>query len=228
MNKNFIAAIVMMCMCTFANAQRISRVTIMNSGTLNGFSVLTSPDNVTVNLSPEGDIVEFGTEYQSERIQDYTRIEKYLGRVEYYTNMDDAAFRGKVKYIGGTQIMYYASYEADSLKGKVKSIGIVQLDYYRPYDDAIVRGKIKSFGSNAVTYYTSFDNEALRGKLKSLGSVQLTYYSSFDDKAFKGKIKSIGNVSYTYYSSFDRNYAGSFKTGTQNVYANGINFYIKY
>lgn len=218
----------MMCICTFARAQRVSRVTIMNNGTLYGFSILTSPDNVTINLSPDGNIMEFGTEYQSERITDYTRIEKYLGRVDYYTNMDDEAFRGKVKYIGNTQITYYASFEADSLRGKVKNIGMVMLDYYRPYDDAIVKGKLKSFGTSNVTYYTSFDNQAMRGKLKSFANVPLTYYSSFDDKAYTGKIKSIGNVSYTYYSSFDRNYAGSFKTGTQNVYANGINFYLKY
>jgi hypothetical protein len=228
MNKNFLALITMMFVCAFAHAQRISKVTLMNNGDFNSFSIMTSPDNVTINLSADGNIIEFGTEYQSERVTDYTRIEKYLGRVDYYSTTENESYRGKVKYIGSTPITYYASYEADSLKGKVKSIGNFQIDYYRPYDDQIVKGKIKSFGATGVSYYTSFDNEAMRGKLKMLGSVQLTYYSSFDDKAFRGKVKSIGSTSFTYYSSFDRNYAGSFKTGTQNVYANGINFYIKY
>lgn len=226
--KKIFFALLMFCVCNAVSAQRISRVTLTNDGSLSGFSVMTAPDNITINISPDGAIIEFGTEYKSERITDYTRIEKYLGRVDYYNDGENEAYRGKVKYIGNTPITYYASFEADSLRGKIKSIGNMQIDYYRPYDDKIVRGKIKSFGNQAVSYYTSFDNEAMRGKLKTFGAVQLTYYSSFEDKAFKGKVKTIGNVSYTYYSSFDRSYAGSFKTGSQNVYANGINFYIRY
>lgn len=226
--KKIIIACLIVFAAVAAKAQSISKVSIKYDGTLDSYSILTTPDGVTLNISPDGNIIEFGTEYRSERVNDYSRIEKYLGRTEYYTANDNESFKGKVKYIGNTQISYYASYDNEELKGKIKSIGNLQLDYYRLYDDKDLKGKIKSIGSSQISYYSSFDNEALHGKLKGVGNIPLTYYPSFEDKAYKGKVKSIGSNNYTYYSSFDRQYAGSFKTAQQSVYINGINFYLKY
>lgn len=211
-----------------ASAQNIYRISITNDGKFSGVSILTAAENVTINLLPDGSIGEWGVEVSSNFNKDYTRLEKYLGRSEYYTERDNESFRGKPKYIGNTAITYYASYENDSLKGKVKTIGTLQVEYYQPYEDAFQKGRIKSIGGSTFSYYTSFENEAFRGKLKQVGNTPITYYSSFDDKAFRGKLKSIGNVSYSYYSSFDRQYAGAMKTATQSVYVNGINFVLKW
>jgi hypothetical protein len=211
-----------------SSAQNIHKISIKYDGSFDEISLVTGQENVIINITPQGDIKEWGIEYRSERISDYSRLEKYLGRTEYYSTYDNKAFVGKVKYIGSTPITYYASYESDSLSGKVKTIGNFQIEYYRSFEDPTQRGKIKRLGSNELIYYSSFDNAGVKGKLKSIGFTQINYYSSFDDKAFAGKIKSIGNISYTYYSSFDRQYAGGLKSGAQSVFVNGINFYLKY
>lgn len=213
---------------SIANAQNISKVTIKSNGNFEYFSI--GIDNgITINLSKNGNILEYGAEIVSDRNQNLTRLEKFMGRVENYTEFDNEAFRGKVKYIGMTQITYFASYDKEELRGKIRSIGTMVLDYYTKAENDLLSGYIKSIGSNQIQWYSNFDNEAMRGKLKSIGITNLTYYASYDDKAYQGKIKSIGNFSFTYYSSNERReYAGMMKTGTQNQYINGIRYYIKY
>jgi len=210
------------------NAQSISKVTIKSNGDFEYFSI--GIDNgITVNLSKTGEILEYGAEVISDRNRNLTRLEKFMGRVEKYTEFDNEAFRGKVKYIGMTQITYFASYDKEELRGKIRSIGTMVLDYYSKAESDMLSGYIKSLGSNQVQWYSNFDNEAMRGKLKSIGMTNITYYASFDDQAYRGKLKSIGNNSFTYYSSMERKeYAGMMKTGTQSQYINGIRFYIKY
>ncbi len=226
--KKYFLSLFFLTACTFIKAQRIYRVAIFNDGKMGNISIASGNENVIINITADGIIAEWGTEYRSERITDFTRLEKYLGRTDYYIASDDVALRGKVKYIGNTPITYYASYENELFRGKVKTIGTLQINYYQPYEDALVKGKIQKIGSTELAYFTSFDNEALRGKLRQIGITALNYYPSFEDKAIKGRIKSIGSFSYTYYSSFDRQYAGALKTGAQSVFANGINFYLKY
>ncbi len=214
-------------LCVFAfgsNAQRIAKVTLNAAGGTEMISI--GLDDAIINVSLTGNIINYGIEYFSEKISNYSRMENYNGRLEMYTATDDKAFQGKVKYIGRTPVTYYASYDIEALQGKIKSIGNLTFNYYMPYDEESARGKIKSIGSNNVTFYTSYDNEALRGKLKSIGNTNLNYYSSFEDSAFRGKIKSIGQVSFTYYASFDRQFAGAMKTGTQRQNVNGINFVV--
>jgi len=211
-----------------ANAQRIEKVSIRTNGDFESFSIAID-NGVTMNLSKDGNLIEYGTEVVSDRNRNLTRLEKFLGRVEKYSDFDNEAFRGKVKYIGMTPITYYASYDKEELRGKIRSIGTSIIDYYTKAESDLLSGYIKSFGPNQIQWYSNFDNQAFRGKLKAVGNTNITYYASYDDKAYQGKLKSIGNASFTYYSSNEkREYAGMMKTGTQSQIINGIRFYIKY
>ena len=210
-----------------AFAQNLAKITIDNHGTADVITFLID-ETVLVNLSKDGKIIDWGIENNAINNIYPQRLDKYMGKEEYYPNTDNEAYRGKVKYIGRTLFTYYTSEENESLKGKVKTIGINMLDYYMPYDDPAFRGFIRDAGSVTFSYYRSFDNEAYKGKIKTVGSSSLSYYGSFDDIAFRGKIKSIDRNSFTYYSSYDRKeYSGSMKTGTQIVFNGGIKFFIK-
>lgn len=216
-------------LATFINlgfSQRIAKITINGMGNLDMITVATD-DNAVINIAPDGSLINYGTEYFSEKIQNYSRLEKFNGRVDLFTSTDDKLFLGKLKYIGRTAVTYYASYDIEALRGKVKSIGSLSINYYMHYDDVNLKGKIKSIGSQQITYYSSFDNEALRGKLKSVGPTNLNYYTSFDDRAFAGKIKSIGQISFTYYPSYDKQFAGAMKTGSYTQNVAGVTYFIQ-
>lgn len=206
--------------------QRISKITITGSGSLSDI-VIGLDENVQVYLSKDGQITKWGFDrfigYQ-ENYNDY--LEPYVGRVEYYSENDDVALRGKVKYIGKTMLTYYASYEMESLRGKLKSIGSLNMGYYQAYDDKAMAGSLKTVGQQNIDWYSSFENEGLRGKLKGVAGTPITYYGSFEDKAFRGKLKSIGSNTFTYYSSTEQ-YSGSIKSGASTVTINGIKFYIR-
>ncbi|MFC4262159.1 hypothetical protein ACFOWM_04690 [Ferruginibacter yonginensis] len=206
-------------------AQRINRVYLKSTGETEKLAVLTD-DGATINMSLDGNIIDYGTEYFSERVANYSRLEKYNGRVDFFTQYDNAAFAGKLKYLGRTAITYYSSFDVEILRGKIKSIGSLQFTYYQPFEDELAKGKIKSIGSNQLSYYSTFDNVALKGKLKAVGITNINYYTSFDDKAFQGKVKAIGPNNFTYYASFDRQFAGGMKTGNNQLNVNGIGFYL--
>ena len=224
--KNIFFTLILCCSFLSVLAQRISKISISGQGNTDLFSV-TTDDNALLNVSPEGNLVSYGVEYFSEKISNYSRLEKFNGRIDLYTATDDKMLMGKLKYIGRTAIIYYASYDLESLRGKIKNIGNLTFTYFMHYDDESMRGKIKSIGNSQISYFTGFDNVALRGKLKTLGSTNLNYFSSFDDIAFAGKIKSIGQVSFTYYTSFEKQFAGAMKTGNQNQNISGINYIIQ-
>jgi len=207
-------------------SQSISKITITGGGQVDVFAVGLD-ENVQVYISRDGNISKWGFDRYIGYQENYNGdLDPYAGRVEYYTQNDDEALRGKVKYIGKTLLTYYASYENDALKGKLKAIGALTLDYYLSFEDAAYRGSIKMIGRQPVTWFASYENADLRGKLKSLGSIMLNYYGSFEDKAFKGKIKSIDRFTITYYSSFEQ-YSGSMKTGNSIMTVNGIKFYLR-
>jgi hypothetical protein len=225
MKKIFsISVALFFCMAVFG--QRISKITITGTGSVSDI-VIGLDENVQVYISKEGQITKWGFDrfigYQ-ENYNDY--LEPYVGRVEYYSENDDVALRGKVKYIGKTMISYYPSYELESLRGKLKSIGSLNMAYYQAYDDKAMAGNLKTIGQQNIEWYASYENEGLRGKLKSLGGTAIAFYGSFEDKAFRGKIKSIGSNYYTYYSSSEQ-YSGSIKSGATNVTVNGIKFYVR-
>lgn len=224
--RYILTVVIFSCFITTSIAQRITKITLSTAGALQNFTISTD-DNAVINLSPSGEVINYGTEYFSEKIQNFSRVEKFNGRVDLFAATDDKSFQGKLKYIGRTAVTYYASYDVEALRGKIKSIGNLAVNYFMDYDDATLKGKIKNIGNNQLQYFTSFDNEALRGKLKSVSSTNLSYYTSFDERAFQGKIKSIGQINFTYYPSYDKQFAGAMKSGnyTQNV--SGITYLIQ-
>ncbi len=224
--KSIFFTLIFFCSFTVILAQRISKVNISGQGNTDLFAI-TTDDNALLNVSPDGNLVSYGVEYFSEKISNYSRLEKYNGRTDLYSTTDDKMLVGKLKYIGRTAVIYYASYDLEALRGKIKSIGNLTFSYFMQYDDESLRGKIKSIGTSQISYFTSFDNVALRGKLKTLGSTNLNYYTSFDDKAFAGRIKTIGQINFTYYPSYDKQFAGGMKTGSYTQNVAGVNYFIQ-
>ncbi|MBL7700729.1 MAG: hypothetical protein JNM14_00645 [Ferruginibacter sp.] len=224
--KRIFSITVSLFLCMVVFGQRISKITITGSGSVSDI-VIGLDENVQVYLTKDGQISKWGFDrfigYQ-ENYNDY--LEPYVGRVEYYSQNDDAALRGKVKYIGKTMLTYYPSYEMESLRGKLKSIGSLNMVYYQAYEDKAMAGSLKTIGQQNIEWYASYENEGLRGKLKGVGGIQVTYFGSFEDKAFRGKLKSIGSNYFTYYSSSEQ-YSGSMKSGATTVTANGIKFYVR-
>lgn len=209
--------------------QKVDMIVLTGYGANETFYYSTA-DKVLIALSKNGNISEYGTEYPKEFYGYYPgKLQKYMGRVDYYSQNDNEAFRGKVKYIGLTLITYYGSYDDEALKAKVKSIGTTQFDYYASYDDAAIKGNIKNMGSTAITYCPSYENEATRGRLKTIGNTRFEWYTSYDDKATSGKVKSIDQYGFTYYTSFENNNGqkGLMKSGFYTRYINGINYYLR-
>ena len=224
--KKICTAIIALFIIALGFSQNISKITIAGNGQIDIIS-FGLDENVQVYLTKTGNISKWGFDKYIGYQENYNAVlEPYVGKTEYYTQNDDEAVRGKVKYIGRTLLTYYASYENESLKGKLKSIGSINLDYYLSFDDKAFTGNIKSMGSNQVTWYASYENEALRGKLKTVGPTAITYYGPFEDKAFRGKTKSIGTYTLTYYSSLEQ-YSGALKTGSPILNVNGIKYYVR-
>lgn len=208
-------------------AQNLAQITIDNRGDKDIITFLVD-GTVAVNVSKDGNIIEWGLEYTVPQTGMYPRLEKYMGKEEYYPSTDNEAYAGKVKYIGRTLFTYYASYDNEALKGKVKTIGITMLDYYRDYDNPAYKGSLKIAGSVMFTYYGSFDDQFYKGKIKSIGATQLSYYGSLDDKAFRGKVKNIDRNVFNYYSSYDRKeYGGMMKSGSQMLSSGGHKYIVK-
>jgi hypothetical protein len=219
--KNFFKAIFFLPFASSVYSQQLSQVTFSDASHLSYFSFLVDQE-VLIRMTDEGKIIEWGTETQSLRSGTYyaPKLQAYLGRVEYYGNDVDSAFRGKVKSIGTCTIAYYSHYEEKTKVGKPRSLGTLMLDYYSNFDDAAFRGKLRFAGNLQLEYNSSLADEAYRGKLKTVGSTPITYYSTFDDKLIKGKIKNIGSFSYTWYTSYDRSeLRGAMKSGLyrQNI-----------
>lgn len=208
-------------------AQRLNKVTMTENGDLQSIAVELD-ENVVVNLTPTGDVGEYGIDIykgRTDRMQE--RLEQFTGKVDRYSDMVDEAFRGKIRYIGMRELTYYSSTEDPELAGKLKSIGTSRVEYYTKYDEVALRGKIKRIGSNDILYYSSFD-ASFGGKVRSIGPVQINYYTNFEDKAFRGKVKSIGSFNFAYYSSYDRKeLAGNLKNGWRIHYVNGIKFVLR-
>ncbi|MBS1633587.1 MAG: hypothetical protein JST10_13550, partial [Bacteroidetes bacterium] len=200
MRKLFLVLPVLLLALT-AVSQQLSQVTFSSGANLDYFSFQTD-QGVLIRVSPDGKIMEWGTELMSNRSNSFfaPKLQPFLGRMEYYDQHSDSAFRGKIKNIGTCTITYYGSYESDGKPGKVRSIGTSIFDYYNSFDDKQYRGKMKLAGTLGVEYYSSFMDEAFRGKLKAIGNTAITYYTSFDDKAYRGKVKSIGATPYNWYS----------------------------
>ena len=86
--KLFFYILIFLGCITTASAQRISKILLTGTGIFQTLTI-TTDDNAVINLSPNGEIVSYGTEYFSERIQNYSRLEKFNGRVDLFTATDD-------------------------------------------------------------------------------------------------------------------------------------------
>jgi hypothetical protein len=224
--KKIFLSFVFFAMAAIGLGQNISKITITGKGEFD-FLSFGLDENVQVYISKDGKITKWGFDKYIGYQENYNEVlEPYAGRVEYYSQNDDEALKGKVKYIGRTLLTYYSSYENESLKGKLKSIGSFNLDYYLTFEDKSFAGNLKSIGQQSITWYASYENDALRGKLKTVGATTLTYYGSFEDKAYRGKTKSIGSNTLTYFSSFEQ-YSGAIKAGAPIVNANGIKYFVR-
>ncbi len=227
--RTFIATFLFIFFGTCLHSQQLSQVSFSNASSLSYFSFLVD-QTVLIRVTDEGKILEWGTEEQSIRAANYyaPKLLPYIGRVEYYGQDADSAFRGKVKSIGTCNINYYAHYDEPNKAGKIKSLGTLQMDYYSNFDNIAFKGKLRFAGNLILEYYPSLADEAYKGKLKTVGSTPITYYSTFDDKLIKGKIKSIGTVSYTWYTSYDRSeLRGSMKTGTYRLPVGSVTYILR-
>ena len=177
-----------------ASSQKLSQVTISGGISFSYFSFITD-QNILLRVSDEGKLLEWGTELLADRGNYYDpKLQPYLGRIEYYGQEADSAFRGKVRSIGTCTFTYYTHLDETTKVGKLKSIGTLLLDYYSNFDNVAYRGKLRFIGSSVIEYYSSVDDEAYRGKLKSIGNSPISWYSTFDDKLLKGKLKRVGTV----------------------------------
>ncbi len=225
----YFSALLLLLLCLNSYSQKLSQVSFSGAATLSYFSFLTD-QNVLIRVSPDGKLMEWGTEVQSERSSQYyaPKLQQFMGRVDYYPDDADSAYRGKVKSIGTCMITYYNSLDKDEKPGKLKSIGVAALDYYTRFENAAYKGKLRFAGSLVLEYYPALENEAFRGKLKSIGGTQIKYHSSFDDKLLQGKVKSIGSVNYDWGSSLDRReFRGSLKSGIYRQMINGITYILR-
>lgn len=225
--KKFFILLFSFAICFFGGAQTLKYIIFSGGSELSSIGFITD-QKIIIKISQDGTVQEWG--YDAEPGRFYSKpglLQPYMGRVEYYGQQYDSAFRGKVKSIGTANITYYASFEKTNLVGKIKSIGNLTLNYFSDFDNETLRGKLKSAGSYQFTYFASHENEAYRGKIKSVGSSQLTYYSSFDDKLIRGKIKSIGPYKYEWYTSAQiTRYRGGLKSGAVNQVIEGVVYVI--
>lgn len=211
-----------------AFSQKLSQVAISGGTSLSYFSFLTD-QNILLRVNDEGKLLEWGTELLSERGNYYDpKLQPYLGRIEYYGQEADSAFRGKIRSIGTCTFTYYGHLDEVTRVGKLKSIGTLLLDYYSNFDNAAYKGKLRFIGSTVLEYYSSVDDEAYRGKLKTIGNSPITWYSTFDDKLLKGKLKKVGMVPFEWYSSYDKTeLRGSLKSGLYRQTIGGITYILR-
>ena len=227
--KKYLVSVALLFLCFCGYSQQLSQVTFSRECGFLWFSLSTN-QNTLIRISNDGAVLEFGTEEHALYNSNYfaEALQPYTGRVDYYENNVDSAFRGKIKNIGTCFFTYYPSSDYPEKIGKIRSAGNLLFDYYNKFQDALIAGKIKSIGSNAIIYYNSFDDEALKGKLQMVGNTPISYYTSFDNTLIKGKLKSIGSFKYTWYTSYDRQeFAGSLRSGSYRKLVNGITYIIQ-
>lgn len=211
--------------CIFA--QQLGQVTFAGGAKLSYFSFFVD-QNVLIRVSEDGKLMEWGIEVQSIRSSNYydPKLQPYLGRVDYYGEEADSAFRGKIKSIGTAVITYYNHFETATRIGKLRSIGTTIFDYCDEFFNPVLQGKLRFIGTLQLDYYSSLEDVAFRDKLRAIGNTIINYHSSFDDRLIKGKIKNIGSITYTWYTSFDLNRYG-LKSGSFRTNINGVTYILQ-
>ena len=133
-------------LATLAFAQKIAHIVLPNNSISNTITFLVD-ETVLVNITPDGKIIDWGIENNMWRQFNYSyppRLEKYMGKEEYYPAIANDGSRGKVKYIGRTGFTYYSSAENERWTGKIKSIGGQSFEYYSSYDRREFSGSLKT------------------------------------------------------------------------------------
>lgn len=227
MKKLFLAATFLLS-TSLLYAQKLNRVIFTKEGQLESFE-MELPENVILKISKDGQIINWGANrYAGHDEILREQLDPYVGRIEYYNQGVNEAFRGKIRSIGTVTITYYASFDNPANVGKIASIGREQFTYYTLQENEAFRGNIRSIGNNTIEWYSTFDMDDFRGKLKSVGGTAITYYTMLDDKFIGGKVKRIGNSNYTYYTSFDqRELRGFLKNGQPFRVINGLRFLVR-
>ena len=102
-------------------AQSISKITITGNGSIESIA-FGLDENVIVNISKDGNIGKWGYDrFQARGQENYQEIlDTYVGRVEYYSQDADMAYRGKVKSIGQVSFTYYPSFDRQ-FQGSMKT-----------------------------------------------------------------------------------------------------------
>ena len=148
MRKSFILLSIFF-LSSFANAQRLAQASFLDDRNLSFFT-LQDDQGVLIRLSIDGKLLEWGSEIMADRGYYYApKLQPYMGRVEYYGNDVDSAFRGKVKSIGISSINYYGSNDEPMKKGKGKNAGHVELRL-------LFRIRGKKYAGKAKIYWRSF------------------------------------------------------------------------
>ena len=113
--KKFVLILVVVISFAGTFAQGISKITIDGNGSLEAISFVFE-QNVKVYITRDGNISKWGYDrFEARGQENYPDVlDAYVGRVDYYGQDVDVAFRGKIRSIGSTQITYYASYENES------------------------------------------------------------------------------------------------------------------
>jgi len=227
MRRSFTAIALLLIIHT-ASAQKLSQVTFSGGTSFSNFGFLTD-QNILLRVTDEGKLLEWGTELLSDRGNYYDpKLQPYIGRIDYYGQEADSAFRGKIRSIGTCTFTYYGHLDEKTKVGKLKSIGTQLLDYYSNFDNDAFKGKLRFIGSTVLEYYTSVDDEAYRGKLKTIGNNAIAWYSTFDDKLLKGKLKRIGSVPFEWYASYDKpGLQGTLKSGLYRQTIGGITYILR-
>jgi len=115
------------------SSQKLYSVSFSGGSSLSYFSFITD-QKIIIKVSPDGKILEWGTEPLSGRINYLPgKLDPYLGRVENFLQTADSAYRGKVKSIGICNITYYGAQENEAQRGKIKSIGSIAFDYFNNF-----------------------------------------------------------------------------------------------
>lgn len=209
-------------------AQQLNQVHLAGGKNLASFSFITD-QKIIIKISDQGQLLEWGLEQERGRYNyDITKLQPYMGRVDYYGPESDSAFQGKIKSIGTTWITYYNSFETEFRRGKIKTIGNIPLDYFTQYENKALQGKVKTAGFTLFDYYSDYENEGFRGKLKKVGNDLLVYHSSFEEKYIAGKIKNIGIHSFEWGTAFDqRGMQGALKNGNHARLINGVVYIVR-
>ena len=226
--RRLFTIITLLLVISSACAQKLSQVTISGGASFSYFGFVTD-QNILLRVTDEGKLLEWGTELLSDRGNYYDpKLQPYLGRIDYYGQEADSAFRGKIRSIGTCTFTYYSHLDEAAKVGKLKSIGTLLLDYYSNFDNSAFKGKLRFVGSTVLEYYSSVDDEAYRGKLKTIGNNPIAWYSTFDDKLLKGKLKRVGSTPFEWYASYEKpEMRGALKSGVYRQTIGGITYIIR-